>query len=324
MMRIGLTYDIQEDPRDERQAEFDPPQRVDRVCAAVRALGHDVVRLGNAGALLASRGRLDGLDWVLNLAEGSHGRNREAWVPTILDLSGVRYIGSDSLALSLGLDKVVCKRLAVARGIPTPKWVSVNPGDMPASVPLSFPLIVKPRHQGSGIGIDQGAVVHDAIALRQRLQWLCDRWPEPALVEEFVGIGELTVCLIGNHPPTAYPAIQRPVDSRSRLSCHVVQAGSGTAWETPLELTGALEEQARRIALEMFDELGCRDMARVDLRVDARPGGRAGERGRVWFLEINPLPSLDPEGSFGLLAEYGGLSYEQVIGRILAAAQQRA
>lgn len=314
-MRIGLTYDMQHDPQDERQAEFDPPQRLDRVCAAMASLGHEVVRLGNAGELLSARNRLAGVDVVLNLAEGSHGRNREAWVPTILDLAGVRYIGSDGLALSLGLDKAVCKRLASARGILTPPWVIVNPGRMPSSIPLKFPVIVKPRYQGSGIGIDQGAVVRDIAALRRRLQALFDRWPEPALVEEFIGIGELTVCLIGNDPPTAYPAIQRPVDPRGGLSCHVLQALPGMTWETPLELVDPLDREARRMAVEMFTELGCRDMARVDLRVD--------DHGGVWFLEINPLPSLDPEGSFGLLAEYCGLPYEQMIGRILAAAEQR-
>jgi D-alanine-D-alanine ligase len=318
MTRIGLTYDVQEDPQDERQAEFDPPQRINRICAAMEALGHQVVRLGNAGELLAGRDRLAGVAMVLNLAEGTHGRNREAWVPTILDLAGVRYIGSDALALSLGLDKLVCKRLAIAKGIPTPKWLTVDPDHALAalSIALTFPVIVKPRYQGSGIGIDQGAVVHDAAALRGRLQWLFDRWPEPALIEEFIGIGELTVCLIGNAPPTAYPAMQRPIDPQSRLSCHVIRDGAATAWATPLELTESLEQQARRIALAMFEELGCRDMARVDLRVD--------EQGTVWFLEINPLPSLDPEGSFGLLAEYCGWSYEDVISRILAAAEERA
>lgn len=69
------------------------------------------------------------------------------------------------------------------------------------------------------------------------------------------------------------------------------------------------------MALVMFEALGCSDMARVDLRVD--------EQGRVSFLEINPLPSFDPEGSFGLLAEHLGLSYSSLIGCILEAAQAR-
>ncbi|MBI4323150.1 MAG: D-alanine--D-alanine ligase [Candidatus Omnitrophica bacterium] len=315
-MRVGLTYDLQTDPRDERQVEFDPPRTIERLCAALQELGHHVVRLGNAADLLASRTGLDQVDLVFNIAEGTHGRHREAWVPTLLELLHVPYVGSDPLALSLGLDKAACKRLARACGLPTPRWIAVDhPGAIPAELALAFPLIVKPRYQGSGIGIDEGAVVQDRPSLHRRAEWLFERWPESLIIEEFVGEGELTVCVIGNHPPTAYPAIQRPVHPESRLSCHVVRQDLPASWATPLELTDALDAEARRIALEMFAALGCRDMARVDLRAD--------EQGTVWFLEINPLPSLDPEGSFGLLAEHLGVTYARLVGRILEAARTR-
>jgi D-alanine-D-alanine ligase len=138
------------------------------------------------------------------------------------------------------------------------------------------------------------------------------RWRQPVLVEAFIPFGELTVCLIGN-PPTAYPAIQRPIDPASRLSMHVVPGAE--AWEAPVDLTPEIEASAGRIALTMFDALGCRDMARVDLRVDGD--------GRAQFLEINPLPTFDPDGSLGLLAEHLGLRYPAMIGRILDAATAR-
>lgn len=315
-MRIGLTYDLQRDPHDERQAEFDSPQTIERLCAALQELGHHVVRLGNAADLLASRAWIDHVDLVFNIAEGTHGRNREAWVPTLLELLRVPYVGSDALALSLGLDKAVCKRLALAAGIPTPGWIAIaRPEELPAQLPFSWPVIVKPRYQGSGAGIDAGAVVHDRQSLARRLQGLFERWREPMLIEAFILHGELTVCLIGNSPPVAYPAIQRPLDLRTRLSCHVVRSTSESEWEAPLTLTESLEAQARAIALQMFEALGCRDVARVDLRVD--------EQGTAWFLEINPLPSLDPEGSFGLLAEHLGVTYAHLIGRILEAARTR-
>ena len=334
-MRIGLTYDLQHDPHDERQAEFDPPRTLEALCQALSGLGHQVVRLGAAQELLAATDRLSAVELVFNLAEGSRGRCREAWVPMLLEVLKVPYVGSDALALSVGLDKVACKRLAVAHGIPTPPWtVITHPDRLPAQIPVRFPAIVKPRYEGSGIGIDEGAIVSNRTELAQRARWLFARWPEEMLIEEMVPHGELTVCVIGNDPPTetalsslsrecrdavaarptAYPAIQRPLDPRSRLSCHVARAATGP-WETPLVLNESLEAQARRIALTLFEALGCADVARVDLRVD--------EQGKVWFLEINPLPSFDPEGSFGLLAEHAGLSYPQIIDRILQAAIRR-
>ena len=315
-MRIGVTYDLQTDPLDARQAEFDPPRTIDAVCQALSDLEHEVARLGGAFELLRNPKRLTGIELVFNIAEGTHGRCREAWVPNLLELHGVPWVGSDPLALSLGLDKVTSKQLAMASDVPTPRWMSLrHPADLPPSVPLRFPVIVKPRAQGSGIGIDPGAVVHDDEALRHRVRRLFARWPEPLLIEEFVPAGELTVLLIGNDPPTAYPAIQRPIDPATRLSYHVVHRTTEGAWETPLTLTESLDATARRLAQTMFETLGCWDTARVDFRVDAQH--------RLWFLEINPLPSFDPEGTFGLLAEHLGVAYADLIGRILDAALLR-
>ncbi|MBI3330766.1 MAG: D-alanine--D-alanine ligase [Candidatus Omnitrophica bacterium] len=315
MMRIGLTYDLQTDPADARQAEFDPPRTIGALKGALEALGHQVVPLGSAAAILEERGRLTTVDLVFNIAEGSHGRCREAWVPALLECLNVPYVGSGPAALAVGLDKALTKRLAAGCGVPTPRWLVVeDPAGWDGVTDLRFPAIVKPRYEGSGLGIDEGAVVGDAAALAARLRQQYGRAQQPLLVEEFVGHGELTVCLIGNDPPVAYPAIQRPIDSASRLAYHVA-GSSDRKWDAPLALTDALDTAARRLAVTMFQAVGCRDMARADLRVDAAGG--------VWFLEINPLPSFDPEGSFGLLADYLSVGYHDLIGRIVDAAQRR-
>src|SRR3989338_6290379 len=205
-MRLGLTYDLQTDPADERQAEFDPPGTMDALETALRTLGYHVTRLGNAAQL-------------------------------------------------------------------------------PAAPVPPFPVIVKPRYEGSGLGIDPGAVVCDPDALQCRVAWVIDRFRQPCLIESFIPFAELTVFLIGNRPPMAFPAIQRPLDPVSRLSCHVARA-AGSGWFCPAELTPDVDREAQRIAVGVFDALRCRDWARVDLRLDAE--------GRCYFLEINPLPSVDP------------------------------
>ena len=92
-------------------------------------------------------------------------------------------------------------------------------------------------------------------------------------------------------------------------------APGAPTWLSPVELTPELDARARLAAAAVFQALRCRDMARVDFRVD--------EQGRLYFLEINPLPSFDPSGSLGLLAEYLGTTYAQLVGRILQAAVDR-
>ena len=311
-MNIGLAFNLQTDPADERQAEFDPPATIQTLTQAVESLGHHVVPLGAAHDILRAPERLRGVELVFNIAEGDEGRCREAQLPILLDLFGVPYVGSDALALCVGLDKVMCKRIARAEGLATPKWIAIGrPDQLPSTIPLAFPVIVKPRWEGSGRGVDAGAVVDHREALAARAAWLFARCPGPMVVEEFAPSGELTVCIIGNEPPVAYPTIQRPLDPISRLSSHVVRSAPAQTI-APLILDQALDGEARRVALTMFQALGCHDMARVDLRVDAA--------GRVQFLEINPLPSFDPQGSFGLLAEYLGSTYPEMIQRILDAA----
>lgn len=314
-MRIGLTFDLQTDPSDERQAECDPPSTVDAVHRALESLGHDVVRLGNAGDLLNAPHRLREADLVCNLAEGLDARCREAWVPTLLELFEIPYVGSDPLALMVGLDKVMTKRLAVADGVATPRWMNLpRPPALPSRWDLTFPLIVKPRYEGSGRGIDRGAIVHTPEALARRTAWLSEHCPGPLVAEEFIAGGELTVFLIGNDPPSALPVIQRPLDPESGLSHHVVTPPPDS-WVAPLAFTDAMERSAQQVAVTMCRAVSCRDMARVDVRVD--------DAGRVWFLEINPLPSFDPTGSLGLLAELLGRSYAALIGQILEAALKR-
>ena len=189
-MRLGLSYDLQTDPADERQVEFDSPATLSAVRGALEALGHEVVPLGCAEDLLSEPDRLKGVEVVFNLAEGRAGRCREAWVPVLLELHGVPYVGSDSLALALGLDKVVCKRLAASAGVATPRWLSiVDLTRLPETIPLTFPLIVKPRHEGSGRGIGAGAVVFTREALAQRVEWLFERCRQPLVIEEFIGRG---------------------------------------------------------------------------------------------------------------------------------------
>ena len=344
-MRIGFTYDLQTNLSDERQAEFDQPRTIAALEDALHRLGHEVVRLGNAEQLLAAPARLEHIQLVFNIAEGSHGRCREAWVPMLLEQWGVPFVGSGAATQALGLDKVMSKRVAAASGLATPRWVVVTPDDriaMARAGELTFPLIVKPRAEGSGLGIDAGAIVHDMEMLARRVEWLTTRLHVPCLVEEFIAFGELTVFLIGNRPPVALPAVQRPLDPKSRLACHVAgHAARGwphhmppppqaelrrmaqarwaeqqvMGWLSPVELTPTLEHAASRMAVTMFETLRCRDMARVDLRVD--------ERATPYFLEINPLPSFDPEGSVGLIAECLGTTYTHLIGQILNAALQR-
>ncbi len=321
-MRIGLIYDVFEaypwrpGEAPDADAEYEPAETVEALAEAIRRLGHEPLPIGAPRDLPA---RLPGLsvDLAVNIAEGAHTRNREAWAPVLLEMAGIPCLGSDALTLSVSLDKVFTKDLARAAGLCTPAYRAYRrPEDATAeSLPAGFPLFVKPRYEGSSKGITPRSKVAALGELRRQVARICADYRQDALVEAFVGGGgEFTVCVVGNDPPEALPAIQRAVEPATGIGLHALEhrGAEPGAWGYTLEgaLTPALEAALQADAVAIYEKLGCLDFARADFRVDAA--------GQVWFLEINPLPTFAPDGTFAILAELMGLDYCDFLAGVLA------
>lgn len=342
-MRVGILYDLfddypwQEGEPFDAHAENEPVETVDAIAEALVLLGHEPVRIGPARALLdACRAPGFTLDAAINIAEGAHHRGREGEVPTLLAMLGIPFAGSDALTLSLSLDKAWTKDLVRAAGVATPDWVVVSrndgPGE-PAHQPDTFPpfpVFVKPRYEGSAKGLDEDSKVHDMKALERRVAHVIREYRQDALVEVFVEGSEFTVAIVGHNPPRALPVLQRAVCATTGIGLHVLdrpdlvsradQNGHGDAeertWELPGTLTPLLEARLQQDALTVFRKLECRDFARLDFRVDAD--------GRSWFLEINPLPTFAPDGTFAIMAELMGQTYPEFLAAILDDALRNA
>ncbi|GIV59574.1 D-alanine--D-alanine ligase [Rhodocaloribacter litoris] len=321
-MRIGLVYDLFEDypwvpgEAPDADAENEPPETVEALAAAVRALGYVPVPVGTAFDLLRRLDTLE-LDAAVNIAEGARSRNREAYAPILLEMAGIPCLGSDALTLSLSLDKAWTKDLAVAAGVPTPPYrIYASAGDVDADdLPGPFPLFVKPRYEGSSKGITAESRVDTVEALRAQVDRIVSAYDQDALVEPFIeGGGEFTVAVVGNDPPEALPVLQRAVETTTRIGLHALERRGlpGRTWDYALEgtLSPALEKELQRLALRVYAKLQCRDFARLDFRVDAT--------GRPWFLEINPLPTFAPDGTFAILAELTGRTYPDFLADVLA------
>ncbi len=322
-MTIGMTYDLKteyvfksEDPID-ANAEFDHPSTVEVIVSALAALGHRVVPIGNANRL---RERLDHLevDLVFNIAEGSLGRNREAQVPILLEMQGIPYVGSDGLTLALALDKLMTKRICLSEGIPTPRFFQMTHRDDSVPHDLSFPLIVKPRYEGSSKGISERSVVHSPDELRNQAEWVVRTYRQPALVEEFICGTEFTVAVVGNAPPEALPVVQIQIDGKvdlRELFYTFSRIAAGADYLCPARLDPPMEENLKSLAVRTYQAVDCMDFGRVDFRVDGQ--------GNPYVLEINPLPSLSTEDVFMVVARRLGVTYEAMIGRVVEAAIKR-
>jgi D-alanine--D-alanine ligase len=323
-LRVGLAFNVKRTKpelggNNDGEAEFDSPETIEAIAAAIRTHGHDVVML-EATPELATRLRPGTLDVVFNIAEGMRGRSREAQVPALLELIDVPYTGSDPATLALALDKGLAKRIVKQAGVQTPTWVVLHTGNEKLPRDLSFPVVVKPVAEGSSKGVLAKSVAETEAELREVARALVARYPDGALVEEFLPGREFTVGLLGEHGERVLPPMEIVfrADLKNPIYTfdHKQQLGDEVRYEVPARVDPALRKQLEKVARASFAALGCRDVARIDVRLDAR--------GRVNFIECNPLPGLSPGWSdLCMIATAVGMDYQALIGAILAPAVER-
>jgi D-alanine-D-alanine ligase len=323
-LRIGFTYNmkrVDSKAGNDAEAEYDAPETIEAIRAALESYGHVVVAL-EATAELPRQLMETPVDLVFNIAEGVSGRSREAVVPALCELMGIPYTGSDAATLSIALDKALSKRVLRQHGIATPEFQVMETGRERLSPKLRFPLIVKPNQEGSSKGVSaQVSVVDQEEALRAVVREIIERYRQPALIEDYIAGREFTVGLLGDKRPRVLPPMEirfrdqanpRPVydyQIKQEWEKHV-------EYECPAQLTQVELKAIERVARETFTALDCRDVARVDLRVNAK--------GEVWVLEVNPLPGLTPDYSdLCLIAKAANIDYRSLIGEILAGGLKR-
>jgi D-alanine-D-alanine ligase len=323
---IGLTYDLRREYlaagfSEDETAEFDRPDTVEAIEAALSQLGHRTDRIGNVRQLVARLAKGDAWDLVFNIAEGLWGIAREAQVPAILDAYGIAYTFSDPLVMALTLHKGLTKTVVAASGVPTPDFAVVErPADI-EKVNLPFPLFAKPVAEGTGKGVTPASKAKDPAALQVICKHLLKTYQQPVLVETFLPgreftigvtgtgdsakvIGTLEIVLLENAEAGVYSYANKE-HCEELVEYRLVQAEQD-------EQAGAAE----RVTLDAWRILGCRDAGRIDLRCDTA--------GVPNFMEVNPLAGLHPEHSdLPILATKVGLPYVELIRQIVESAATR-
>jgi D-alanine-D-alanine ligase len=321
-LKVGFTFNVKRvDPRsgDDIDAEFDSPKTIQAIADAIARLGHEVVMLEATPELPRILGEME-LDLVFNMAEGLRGRTREAQIPALLDLMGIPYTGSDAATMAVALDKGLAKRLVREAGWSTARARVVEPGQ-PIPTELRFPMIVKPNAEGSSKGVTPASVVRDAAALEAAVRLLHERYRSAALVEEFLPGREFTIGILGDIAPRALPPMEICFQAASGdlpiyTFDHKTEEDKAISFEVPAKVDEVLGARLREVALGCFEALGCRDVARIDLRLDAD--------GEPNFIECNTLPGLSPGFSdLCIIAESCGLDHAALIAEILAPAVRR-
>ncbi|WP_426752503.1 D-alanine--D-alanine ligase family protein [Myxococcus sp. Y35] len=327
-LRVGFSFNVKRvkpmataEAVEDSEAEYDSPNTLQAIREAIASWGHEVIDL-EATAELPTVLASTPLDLVFNIAEGFKGRNRESQVPAMLELLDIPYTGSDPATLSIALDKGLAKKIVRQAGILTPNFQLMVTGKERLNREFtSFPLIVKPVAEGSSKGVVTKSVCHTEAELREVVREIAGKYQQPALIEEYIRGREFTVGLLGERRPRVLPPMEivfldkeekNPVYSFQ----HKLDWTDRIRYDAPARLEPALLERLRTAARNSFMALGCRDVARIDFRMD--------DKGRIYFIECNPLPGLTPGWSdLVLIAQGAGMDYRGLIGEIMAPAIRR-
>lgn len=322
-LRIGLCYDLKSDylaagfaPHE--VMEFDEEGTIAAIEEALLGLGYRVERVGRGTELTRRLAAGERWDLVFNFAEGVRGRSREAQVPAVCEMFDQPYTFSDPLTCAVTLDKPLAKRLVRDNGLPTPPFAVVETEEDAEAVPLEPPLFAKPAAEGSSKGVTDRSRISSRAELRETCAALLETFRQPVLVERYLPGREMTVGIVGNGDEARVLGVMEVVFKDGTDTDYT--ALNKKEWEVRMEyrlLDGdALGLRAREVALGTYRALSCRDAGRVDLRCD--------ENGEPCFLEVNPLPGLNPVYSdLPILSRLSGISYDQLLGSIVDAARRR-
>ncbi|UCH36656.1 MAG: D-alanine--D-alanine ligase [Armatimonadota bacterium] len=241
-----------------------------------------------------------------------HGRGGEdGAIQGLLELLGIPYTGSGVLASALAMDKVAAKRIFRAEGIPTPQWRDfwmdncVDPRSIAAEIEsaLGLPAVIKPACEGSTIGI---TIARRGDELPAALETAAKYGPH-VLAEQFVGGTEITAGMLGNRSPQVLPLVEI-VPEGGFYDYHAKYTPGATEEIVPARVSDDVARRAREAALGAFEALGCRGVARVDMI--------AGTEGPV-VLEVNTVPGLTETSLVPRAAEAAGMSFGDLLDRII-------
>ena len=295
---------------------------INRIVASLKKYGHQVKAFEGDKDLISKledfmprvlKGELPGL--AFNLSYGIQGQARYTHVPSILEMVGIPYVGSNPLAHSLALDKVVAKMIFQQNGLPTPDFAVIKDKIFdPPQIP--YPLIVKPKNEAVSMGIE---VVNDFNELKKAATVILEDFNQSVLVEQYIEGREINVGLLGNNPPDALPPCEITFGEGGpkiyTIEDKKGKSGRKIDWICPAPIGEKLTEESQLIAKEAFSALGCYDAARVDMRLD--------KKGRLFILEVNSLPSLGEHGSYTIAAQHVGLDFAALVNRMVEVASAR-
>ena len=275
------------------------------VLAALRSQGIDAHAFDPAERSLAELAA-EKFDRVFIALHGRFGE--DGTLQGALEQLGIAYTGSGVMAAAIGMDKIYTKMIWLMHGLPTPKYALLNADTDLRRVPdtLGLPLIVKPPHEGSTIGITKVSGYSEMRAAYA----LAAQFDEVVLAEEFITGREFTVAVLGRGATARALPITEIIAPQGNYDYQAKYFGNETQYLCPAPLDAATAAEMDRIAVEAYRAIGCEGWGRVDILLresDNKP----------FLLEVNISPGMTSHSLVPMAASAAGMSYEALCAEIL-------
>jgi D-alanine-D-alanine ligase len=326
-LRVAVVYNAYKvnvpEPAEDRGSTADLRAMIGNVARVLRRLGHRVTVIPLADDLFAFQRKLrrEPPDVVFNLYDDVvEGALYDMRLAALVRMMGFPLTGSPALALGLTRYKPTCASLLAGLGIPIPPCTHVleRVGDVDRHSWL-FPIIVQPRQEHAGVGLDRQSVVRSKKALRQQVRRILQQYHQPALAQHFLPGREFNVGILGGKRMRVLPLAEvdysalppdiPPIMSYAAKWVETSVEYQRTSIICPAQVEPALAQQISNVALAAFRGVGGWGYGRVDIRLD--------ENGQPCVLEVNCNPCLDEGMGLARSAERAGISYPQLLQTIL-------
>lgn len=248
-----------------------------------------------------------GFDRVFVALHGRYGE--DGTIQGALELMRLPYTGSGPMASSLSMDKIMTKRVWLQHGLPTPGFaVLTDPADLSKAEALGWPLMIKPPHEGSTLGITK---VEAAPDLKSAYE-VAAEFDEEVLAEQFIRGREITVPVLGKGRSAQALPIVEIIAPGGNYDYEHKYISDATQYICPAELDAALSDRIQRLAELAYCSLGCEGWGRADFMLD--------EDGQPWLLEMNTSPGMTGHSLVPMSARAAGMSYADLCIAILSTA----
>jgi len=270
-----------------------------------------------SGSILRLKtGKIEKLDAVMPVLHGPYGE--DGTVQGLLELIGVPYVGSGVCASSLGIDKILTKKLLRSEGLPVVDYMQAKKEDWKHNEEevvkaienkLGYPCFTKPARLGSSVGISK---IHSRSEMYAGVE-LALQYDNKILIERGIDGRELECSVLGNDDPVA-SCIGEVISSREFYSYKAKYVDDKSKRIIPAEIDEKQTKYIQNLAVRAFIAIGCRGMARVDFFMTSD---------QVYINEINTIPGFTPISMYPKLWEASGIPYSELIDRLIKLALEK-